>query len=196
MWVFYSSFFKRCASWKKASHVPITADDDNRKSFEFCIKPCTSVLSTYALLFNVALSSSWMVLYQTYPGLKKSSQLHGLTNVITQNNEYQGGYQGGKHKASSKWFWPAFCEDQLHTAGACSCCTRRIPEITLFRRRLLWTSTELYSSQDTLAQSYNRKDLRKQQNMETIHLVEAFVVRSHSHIKCLFILSVRTFLWR
>ena len=57
-------------------------------------------------------------------------------------------------------------------------------------------STELYSSQDTLAQSYNRKDLRKQQNKETIHLVEAFVVRSRSHKKGRNILTVRTFVWR
>ena len=77
---------------------------------------------------------------------------------------------------------------------------RAVPEgylkITLFRRRLLWTSTELYSSQDTLAQKCNRKDLRKQQNKDTIHLVEAFVVRSRSHIKRHYILTVRTFVWQ
>ena len=46
---------------------------------------------------------------------------------------------------------------------------------------------------------YNRtivKILRKQQNKETIKVVEAFVVRSRSHIKRHNILTVRTFVWR
>ena len=45
-----------------------------------------------------------------------------------------------------------FVVDQLHAAGTCSRCIRRLAESHLIRR-LLWTSIEFYSNQITLDQS-------------------------------------------
>ena len=62
---------------------------------------------------------------------------------------------------------------------------------TLTFREVSYSKSLSLNSTATKTLLHNRKDLRRQQNKEIIHLVEAFVVRSHTRIP-----HVQTFVWR